>query len=454
MLFLLLFIQISLIIYISRNVELDSAFLYKILKCAKRGANGGKVAKLEAKYIPIGTKLEEPTVDNSGKSLKEIEAAATQEKRQRANKNEKKKTKLSGTLQPIGAKQPLAEPKVDVLSIPDVAEIKPLAPINDQPIEPLVSSEPEEELLDDLFDENFLAEIESLEQNVEAGIKSGEIKLIITNADQNLNNITDIFDQAIAPIQSSVNYQVRDEKKVSYDKELPQINTKLDKLEQTIDHDTYHSELRINEFEDSKLRENRYRKRRLEGLDEVGVRADVDHNTSEQNPDIGLKKNTDFAGETQKGRLAEDVVRREFVQDYEGSDLEGIDKERDKLEQEILKNKLAKEKAEGKSKKKKTEEEKIAEAKERLRRKHEKRKAKQQKKLAASDVAEIDLVGNQFDVDEMREEKMDRLLEIKQLSAEKKELQKLKEKQRTKATKEFYKYKKVNKKSHIVGFKQ
>lgn len=423
--------------------------------------------KLQAKYVPIGTKLEEPKIDNGGKSMKELEAEA------------KAKNSRIGTL---GKSK---EEKVTPLVAIQKEKVKPLVAIHLEEVKPLVDIKPkiptlpalekqakieeieielaklrvqkeEEDLFDNLFLGDFLSELNEVEHQVETGIESGAIKLLVTNADRNMHNINDAFDTAVSDVFGNVNYQVRDEKKVAYSRLLNQALTKLDKLERSIDHETYHNELMVTEMEDNMLRQSRYRKRKLEGLDDIGIEG-RDHKTSEQQTEIDLMRNTDFSSdfdERRQGREEGYVEHREFKQDYAGSDLEGIDKERDKLEKEILKKQEAEEKKNKKNRNKKTEEQKIAEAKENLRKKQEKRKAKQEKRTKAEDVAEIDLVGNQFDVEELREEKMDRLLEIKKLSAEKKELQKQKEKQRSKATKEFYKYKKVNKKSHIVGFKQ
>lgn len=440
---------------------------------------GGPMSKLEAKYVPIGTKLDEEKPINTGKTLKEIEEEAKAAKSKPVA--DLKNTNLSGPKveSALLAKE---EKKPKPLGGAKIEEEKPKplggAKIVEPKIEPLTAKKPKEEVTFeaeepeeieeelDLFDPSFLKNLSELEVSINDDIKNGKIKLIITNADQNLNNIEDSFDDAFGAVASNVNYDIKDEKAIRYSQEIAKAAAKLERLEQTIDQMTYQSELRLNEFEESKLRETRYRKRKFEGLDEIGGIEGKDHRTDEKNIDIDVKKNTDFSNEQGMGssrkdiparerRGGEDVVeRRAFVQDYEGSDLEGIDKERDRLEQEILKKQEAEEKANKKKSKKKTEEEKIAEAKERLRKKQEKRKAKQQKKTEAKDIDEIDLVGNQFDIDELREERMDRLLEIKKLSAEKKELQKQKEKQRSKATKEFYKYKKVNKKSHIVGFKQ
>lgn len=430
------------------------------------------MSKLEAKYVPIGTKLDKEKPVNTGKTLKEIEEEAKAAKLKPVA--DLKKVDLSG---PKVESALLAkdEEKPKPLVKMEEEKPKPLVKMEEQKIQPLTAKvekeevtfeaeEPEEEL--DLFDPSFLENLSQLEVNINDDIKNGKIKLIITNADQNLNNIENSFDDAFGAVASTVNYDIKDEKAIRYSQEIAKAAAKLERLEQTIDQMTYQSELRLNEFEETKLRETRYRKRKFEGLDEIGGIEGKDHRTDEKNIDIDVKKNTDFSEELGLGsekkeilgrerRGGEDYVeRRAFVQNYEGSDLEGIDKERDRLEQEILKKQEAEEKSNKKKSKKKTEEEKIAEAKERLRKKQEKRKAKQQKKIKDEEVNEIDLVGNQFDVDELREERMDRLLEIKRLSAEKKEMQKQKEKQRSKATKEFYKYKKVNKKSHIVGFKQ
>lgn len=306
---------------------------------------------------------------------------------------------------------------------------------------------------EDLFDPNFEQELQKVEEQVKEDIKAKRISLFPPEIDANLKALTSAFDEVATEVSSELNYQIVSERKVQYSQELDSAKSKLERLEQSIDYETYQNELRLSEFEDSQLRINRYRKRKLEGLDELGGVAEADHNTEEKNVDIGLRRNTDFSVEDQPGekrsKREEDIVRRDFVQDYEGSDLDNVDKERDKLEAQILSKQKLKTKRRGK-----TDEEKIAEAKERLRKKQEKRLAKKNKKNKNGPVAEIDLVGNQFDASELQEERMDRLLEIKRISAQKKELQKQKEAQRTKATKEFYKYKKVNKKSHIVGFKQ
>lgn len=444
--------------------------------------------KLQAKYVPIGTKVEEPEIVNGGKSIKEIEAEA------------KAKNTRVGTLgksEEVKPLTPIKEEKVKPLIAIKKEKITPLVPISVEEEKPLIDIKPEDEqpLVDikpdipalpdlekqakieeierelealrkkqeekrieheELFDNDFIKFLKKVEFEVDEGIKSGDIKLIVTNADRNMLNIKDAFDEAVFDVVDNVNYEVRDEKKISYTQALSQVSKKLDKLEMSIDHEAYQNELKIAEMEDNMLRQSRYRKRKLDGLEDMGIEG-KDHKTNEQQEEIEVKRNTDFSndsGERRQGREEGYVERREFKQDYIGSDLEGIDAERDKLEKEILKKQEADAKKNKKNSKKKTEEEKIAEAKERLRKKQEKRKAKQEKRTKVEDVAEIDLVGNQFDVDELREEKMDRLLEIKKLSAEKKELQKQKEKQRSKATKEFYKYKKVNKKSHIVGFKQ
>lgn len=445
--------------------------------------------KLEAKYVPIGTKIEENKFDTGGKTLKELEQEAV-EKNKRvgvlgANNQQ------SNEIKPLIGKE---EPKIKPLVAIKKEEVKPLISIEDEKVEALVDVQDEkieplidiaeevpqlpdlealenqEEQAQEVFDnsvyDEFIQSLSVVEKEVNHGIKSGDIVLIVTNADQNMHNIKNIFDDAVADVvtSKSINYDIRDEKKVEYSQVLSQAMNKLEKLEQTIDHEQYQNELKVSEMEDSMLRQNRYRKKKLEGLDDIGGIEGKSHKTDEKQEQIDVKRNTDFdeggsrndfssgASSERRGREGGYVERRAFTQDYEGSDLDNAGSSRDKLEAEILKKQEAEDKKA--KKKKKTEEEKIEAAKERLRKKQEKRKAKQQKKTKASDVEEIDLVGNQFDVDELREEKMDRLLEIKKLSAEKKEMQKQKEKQRTKATKEFYKYKKVNKKSHIVGFKQ
>lgn len=452
--------------------------------------------KLEAKYVPIGTEVLETKNANSGKSIKELEAEAKakntrvgtlgneQEKVQEEKpqlgitplvklKEENKPTPLVAIKQTkveplVNVEKPTPTPLVPIKeekphALIDIKEEKPALPdFEQQAIEAELEKQrqQEEELRkfnEELFDSNFINFLKNIEYEVEEGIKSGDIKLIVTNADRNMLNIKDAFDAATADVVENVNYDIIDEKKVAYTQELSSVAKRLEKLELSIDHETYQNELKISEMEDNMLRQTRYRKRKLEGLDDIGGIEGIDHKTEEQQEAIDVKRNTDFTGgssERRTGREEGYVERRAFSQDYAGSDLEGIDTERDRLEQEILQKQEAEAKKNKKNRKKKTEEEKIAEAKERLRQKQEKRKAKQEKRTKVDDVAEIDLVGNQFDVEELREEKMDRLLEIKKLSAEKKELQKQKEKQRSKATKEFYKYKKVNKKSHIVGFKQ
>ncbi|WOO88184.1 hypothetical protein RZE82_04450 [Mollicutes bacterium LVI A0039] len=414
--------------------------------------------KLIAKYVPIGTKIEEKPSVNLNKSLKEIEMEAQMRKSQLSPRNASLKTENSANDDGdnnVSAKTKIAEISQYGLTPPKPEVVKPLVEIEKPVIKlPELTTPPKpEKVAEELFEENFLEELEQVEIQVKHDIATKRIKLFPSNAEQNMTNITGMFDEVVAEISGTVNYEILNERKIKYSEELSKAANKLDKLEQSIDHESYHNELRLVEFEDSRLRVNRYRKRKFEGLDEIGGVAGADHKTAEKNPDINLRKNTEFPEEVQTRERTrsteENVIRRSFVQDYEGSDLEGIDKERDKLEQAIISKQDKAKKIRGKS-----EEQKIAEAKERLRKKQEKRLAKRRKREKIEDVAEIDLVGNQFDVDELREERMDRLLEIKKLSAEKKEMQKQKEKQRSKATKEFYKYKKVNKKSHIVGFKQ
>lgn len=415
----------------------------------------------------------------TGKSLKQIEEEARLSKLSespREAKSSRPKKQGKSLVEKARANQkpisPLGVSNEEQLPSSDEAnKVKPLVQIKEPTIKPLTEtkmanevSEPNEvqakqepqEVFDDLFDSSFIDKLSEIEVAINEDISNGKIKLIVTNADFNMNNLKDAFDDAFNMTANEVNYEVKDEKKPEYSREMIDAAKRLEKLEMTIDHLKYQNELQVAELEGAKLRGNRYQKRQFEGLEEVGGIEQANHNTSEKNVQIDLQRNTDFTSNSEaRERKREEgyVERAEFRQDYEGSDLEGIDSERDKLEQEIL-AKQESEAKKSKKKKKKTEEQKIEEAKERLRKKQEKRRKKQEKRTKVEDVAEIDLVGNQFDVDELREEKMDRLLEIKKISAQKKEMQKEKEKQRSKATKEFYKYKKVNKKSHIVGFKQ
>lgn len=413
----------------------------------------------------------------TGKSLKQIEEEARLNKLSespREAKSSRSKKQGKSLVEKARANQNQIKPlgisnEEQLSSSTESNKVKPLVQIEEEARKSLTASKIDNEVVgldevqlrqeskeafDDLLDDSFIDKLSEVEVAINEDISNGKIKLIVTNADLNMNNLKNAFDDAFNMTANEVNYEVKDEKKPEYSHEMIEAAKRLEKLEMTIDHLKYQNELQVAELEGNKLRGNRYQKRQFEGLEEVGGIEQTDHNTSEKNVQIDLQRNTDFTSNGEgRERKREDgyVERAQFRQNYEGSDLEGIDSERDKLEQEIL----AKQDSEAKkSKKKKTEEQKIEEAKERLRKKQEKRRKKQEKRTKVEDVAEIDLVGNQFDVDELREEKMDRLLEIKKISAKKKELQKEKEKQRSKATKEFYKYKKVNKKSHIVGFKQ
>lgn len=398
------------------------------------------MSKLQARYIPIGSKNEEVENTNIGKSLKEIEQEA---------KN-KKQREVSGlgkveepTIKSLGlSEKKHKEPQSDIQPLLQKNNEQPEAnsvPISKESEDFSNEIEVEDDFLLDL-DDDFLEALSFIEEEVERGIASGEIKLLVTNADVNLSQIQSSL-EVLDEIDTDINYEIKDEKKIQYSKEIEKVAKKLDKLEQSIDYEQYQNELMLTEFEDRQLRVNRYQKVKLEGMEELGIK-EKNHNTDEKNVDIGLKRTTENHDE---------VERRAFNGNYEGNDLENVDSKRDQIEAQIV----GSQKKKGK-KNKKSEEEKIAEAKERLRKKQEKRRAKANKKSKSqvNDIDELDMVGNQFDVNELREERMDRLLEIKKISAKKKELQKEKEKQRSKATKEFYKYKKVNKKSHIVGFKQ
>lgn len=398
------------------------------------------MSKLQARYIPIGSKKEEVENTNIGKSLKEIEQEA---------KN-KKQREVSGlgkveepTIKPLGLSgKKHKEPQSDIQPLLQKNNEQPeanSAPISKESEDFSNEIELEDDFLPDL-DDDFLEALSFIEEEVERGIASGEIKLLVTNADVNLSQIQSSL-EVLDEIDTDINYEIKDEKKIQYSKEKEKVAKKLDKLEQSIDYEQYQNELMLTEFEDRQLRVNRYQKVKLEGMEELGIK-EKNHNTDEKNVDIGLKRTTENHDK---------VERRAFNGNYEGNDLEDVDSKRDQIEAQIV----GSQKKKGK-KNKKSEEEKIAEAKERLRKKQEKRRAKANKKSKSqvNDIDELDMVGNQFDVNELREERMDRLLEIKKISAKKKELQKEKEKQRSKATKEFYKYKKVNKKSHIVGFKQ
>lgn len=424
--------------------------------------------KTSTKFVPIGTEIVEEKINNSGKSLREIEQEAIEKRQKSGTKQALGNTserhnygKLlvdTVSISPGKTTDEDGDSNNDTVSISKEIEKYKLHIPKPKKIEPLVDiKEPEIKLPDfDIanLEEDILKAFAEVESQVQADIESKRIALYPPKPVNDLKALSSSLDQACDSISAEINFDIRDERKVKYSKELTQASSKLDKLEQSIDYETYNNELRLLEFEDSQLRVNRYRKRRLDGLEEIGGIEEKDHNTSEKNTIIDLRKNTDFSDEDQRASLRskEDVViRRDFVQDYEGSDLEGIDDARDKLEKEITSAQNAKK---NKLFSSKSDEDKIAEAKEKLRKKQLKRKAKQQKKRSTTDNPDIDLVGNQFDVEELREERMDRLLEIKRISAEKKEMQKQKEKQRSKATKEFYKYKKVNKKSHIVGFKQ
>lgn len=394
--------------------------------------------KLQARYIPIGSKVEEVEKPNVGKSLKEIEQEAKIKKQREIDgigKVEETVIKPLGVCkkkhkEPQNDIKPLLQKKVEANNHDSTSDFKE--------IEETTEYVEEDSLLD--FDEDFLDALSLVEEEVEQGIKSGEIKLLVTNADFNLNQLYSSLDK-LDEIDTEINYEIKNEKKIQYSKEMEKVAKKLDKLEQSIDYEQYQNELKLTEFEDRKLRVNRYQKVKFEGTDELGIKG-TDHNTGEKNVDIGLKRTTENH---------DSVERRAFNGNYEGNDLENVDSKRDQIEAQIIGNQNKKSK-----KGKKTEAEKIAEAKDRLRKKQEKRRAKVNKKskLEVNKIEELDMVGNQFDVNELREERMDRLLEIKKISSKKKELQKEKEKQRSKATKEFYKYKKVNKKSHIVGFKQ
>lgn len=436
------------------------------------------MAKMTARYVPIGQSIEETEDPNKGKSIQDIEREA----------NEKK----NGNYKPLGSDNGDAAPKqvespkknkgpkivpIGGLVSPQEPEQESASELEDVVFE-IQENEPEQTKEDKLDEElyefddmefalDFEAELEFFETDLENAIDAGEIELIATTVREmqaRVDKISNAFDNVFEETKQMSSYTIVDESKIQYAKELEKVVNKFEKLEQNLDLDAYHDEIKIQEAVDSQIRTSRYKKRKLEGLDDVGGIEGKDHNTSEKN--IQIESEIDrLNNEVNENYQSSNIATRErrggegpiekaaFVQDYEGSDLDNADSARDKLEAEILKRQ---EKDSKKKSKKKSEEEKIEETKERLRKKQEKRKAKRDKKngVQIEDAPEIDLVGNQFDMEEMREERMDRLLEIKKLSAEKKELQKQKEKQRSKATKEFYKYKKVNKKSHIVGFKQ
>lgn len=285
----------------------------------------------------------------------------------------------------------------------------------------------EAEILHDLFIVNiddFKQEIDNLEHEIDEDIACGKIKILRTNAEKNLASLETAFDLAAEQVIEHINYQIHEDKQFNYQNQLQSVLTKYQNLEMKIDYDDYQTELRIQEIESSHQRKNRNSKRKLEGTSEIG---------SEDNQEINDYSKLDT------------VARREFSQNYEGSDLDNIDKERQQIEDEIQRKQL-------KGNKGSKDSQKLEAERERLRKKQEKRRAKLAKKQGAN--PEIDTVGNQIDIEALQTNQMDRLMEIKEISAKRKELQVAKEKQRSKATKEFYKYKKVNKQSHIVGFKQ
>lgn len=370
------------------------------------------MARLQAKYVPIGSKMTDIKPDEPTLTMKEKEANA---------KVQRVKTPTLGSnkeqiIMPLGKKN-----------------------VVDEPSNEDVFAEEFNKLEDD-----FLLALSEMEEAVDDDIKCG--KIILPSQASNVGialKLTEQFEEMSQSVISDIEYKVEDKKIPEYSKEIVKAAGKLEKLEKSMDYVNYQNELRLQELEHKKLRVNRYRKRKLDGTEDLGIsESEVDSDKSILD-EIGIgsrKKNVSG-------------YREAFKQDYVGSDLEGIDDVRDKLESEIQNRKERKKS--GLFGSSKTEEEKIEEAKERLRKKQEKRKKRNAKKQQTDDsVAEIDLIGNQFDVEELQEERMDRLIEIKRISAEKKDLQKKKEEQRSKATKEFYKYKKVNKKSHIVGFKQ
>lgn len=346
------------------------------------------MAKMEAKYIPIGAPIES-VIPGAHKTIQEIEAQFS----------------TPNNYQPIGGGN--TDNNLDIK-------------VNEQ--------RNVDETLHSFVSENidmFAKELDDYTKQLEREIQTGKIRLKLTNADINLASIDKACDRVVDDLISQISYQVHADQQINYQAELVGLTKRYDTLDMKLDYEKYATELKIVELENKHMRKNRYSKREIEGVDELGVIKS----------DTPLSKSVD-----------EKVERREFVQNYEGSDLDNVNHQRDKLEQQIL---------QGKKKSKigrKTETEKIEEEKARLRKKQAKRNQKLEKQN--SKVNEIDTVGVALDLESLRNDQMERLMEIKELSAKKKEMQLAKEKQRSKATKEFYKYKKVNKQSHIVGFKQ